>query len=130
MLLARVAGRSLSGFGFATMRLDAKGLSARVVCRRGGVGVGSWRYRGLGRELLYVDGTLAQGATTTHDVASGTQDAYISSVARALKAYRGAVLVRLFGGEFNGSWWKNVSPRANPSLTTADFVNAWRRVAG
>jgi hypothetical protein len=83
-----------------------------------------------GRKLLYIDWTLAQGATTTHDMASGTQDTYIISVARELKAYRGAVLVRLFGGEFNGSWWKNVSPRANPHLTTADFVNAWRRVAG
>src|SRR5262249_38371097 len=28
----------------------------------------------------------------------------------------------------NGSWWYGQSPRANPSLTTADFVAAWRRV--
>ena len=34
----------------------------------------------------------------------------------------------LFNGEFNGSWWYSVSPRANPRLTTADFVKGWRRV--
>ena len=83
-----------------------------------------------GGKLLYIDWTLVPGTTTTHEIASGTQDAYVKSVARELRAYRGAVLVRLFGGEFNGSWWKNVSPRANPALTTTDFVNAWRRVAG
>jgi beta-mannanase len=38
------------------------------------------------------------------------------------------VLIRLFGGEFNGSWWYGQSPLANHNLTPADFVAAWRRV--
>jgi hypothetical protein len=83
--------------------------------------------------LLYLDwnltSTTAQnGGITTKDIASGTLDRYIREYARELKDFGGPVLIRLFGGEFNGSWWYGQSPRANPNLTPADFVAAWRRV--
>jgi hypothetical protein len=68
------------------------------------------------------------GGITTKDVAAGSLDEYIRQYAQEVKAYGRPVLIRLFGGEFNGSWWHGVSPRANPSLTTGDFVAAWRRV--
>lgn len=74
--------------------------------------------------------TATNGGITTKDVASGALDEYIRRFAQEVKAYGHPVLIRLFGGEFNGSWWYGVSPRANPSLTSADFVAAWRRVVG
>jgi hypothetical protein len=83
--------------------------------------------------LLYLDwnlgGTTAKnGGITTKDIASGVLDGYIRQYARDLKSFGNPVLIRLFGGEFNGSWWYGQSPGANPSLTPADFVAAWRRV--
>jgi Glycosyl hydrolase family 26 len=48
--------------------------------------------------------------------------------AHDLKDFGEPVMIRLFGGEFNGSWWYGQSPRANPGLTSTDFVSAWRRV--
>src|SRR5262249_56211506 len=83
------------------------------------------------RGLAYLDWNLvnttaANGGITTKDIASGALDGYIRQYARDLKAFGNPVLVRLFGGEFNGSWWYGQSPRANPSLTTPDFVAAWR----
>jgi glycosyl hydrolase family 26/PASTA domain-containing protein len=83
--------------------------------------------------LLYLDWTLTDttaqnGGVTTKDIASGKLDDYIRQYARDLKAFADPVLIRLFGGEFNGSWWYGQSPLANPSLTPADFVAAWRRV--
>jgi hypothetical protein len=83
--------------------------------------------------LLYLDWNLSSttagnGGITTKDIASGSLDAYIRQYARDLKEFGNPVLVRLFGGEFNGSWWYGQSPRANPSLTSGDFVSAWRRV--
>jgi len=83
--------------------------------------------------LLYLDwnivSTTAQnGGITTKDIASGALDSYIREYARELKVFGGPVLIRLFGGEFNGSWWYGQSPRANPALRPADFVSAWRRV--
>ena len=85
------------------------------------------------RSLLYLDWTITattarNGGITTKDIASGALDEYIRQYARDLKAYADPVLVRLFGGEFNGSWSYGQSPRANPSLTPSDFVSAWRRV--
>jgi hypothetical protein len=74
--------------------------------------------------------TATNGGITTKDVASGALDEYIRRYAQEVKAYGRPVLIRLFGGEFNGSWWYGVSPRANPNLTSADFVAAWRRVVG
>jgi hypothetical protein len=83
--------------------------------------------------LLYLDWTLTDttaqnGGVTTKDIASGKLDSYIHQYAQALKAFADPVLIRLFGGEFNGSWWYGQSPLANPNLTPADFVAAWRRV--
>jgi hypothetical protein len=83
--------------------------------------------------LLYLDWTLTtttaqNGGVTTKDIAAGKLDDYIRQYARDLKAYADPVLIRLFGGEFNGSWWYGQSPLANPNLTPADFVAAWRRV--
>jgi PASTA domain/Glycosyl hydrolase family 26 len=83
--------------------------------------------------LLYLDWTLTDttaqnGGVTTKDIASGNLDDYIRQYARDLKAFADPVLIRLFGGEFNGSRWYGQSPLANPNLTPADFVAAWRRV--
>lgn len=72
--------------------------------------------------------TLANGGITTHDIAAGALDGYIRRYARDVKEYGRPLLIRLFNGEFNGSWWYGVSPRANLNLTTRDFVEAWRRV--
>jgi hypothetical protein len=83
--------------------------------------------------LIFLDWTLTattadNGGPTTKTIESGALDGYIKEYARQVKAYRRPVLIRLFGGEFNGSWWFGQSPWANPALTTADFVAAWRRV--
>jgi hypothetical protein len=72
--------------------------------------------------------TKENGGLTVKDIAAGKADAYIEQYAREVKSYRKPLLIRLFGGELNGSWWWGQSPLANPSLTTRDFVNAWRRV--
>jgi hypothetical protein len=85
--------------------------------------------------VLYLDWTLspttaANGGVTTKEIASGMLDGYVREYARALKAYGKPVLIRLFGGEFNGSWWYAQSPLANENLSPADFVAAWRRVVG
>jgi hypothetical protein len=52
---------------------------------------------------------------TTNTVASGKLDRYIRVYAREIKTYLGPVLIRLFGGEFNGRWWVSISPLANPA---------------
>jgi hypothetical protein len=83
--------------------------------------------------VVYLDWTLSpttstNGGITVKDIASGSLDDYIHAYAVALKSYAQPVLIRLFGGEFNGSWWYGQSPLANPNLTPGDFVAAWRRV--
>ena len=86
--------------------------------------------------LLYLDWTLTNpgadradyNGITTKDIAAGVADDYIRQYAAAIKDYAGPVLIRLFGGEFNGSWWYSQSPFANHNLAATDFVNAWRRV--
>lgn len=65
---------------------------------------------------------------TTKDIASGSLDTYIRQYARDVKAHAKPLFIRLICGEFNGNWWQWCSPLANPALTTADFVKAWRRV--
>jgi Glycosyl hydrolase family 26 len=88
------------------------------------------------RSLVFLDWTLTNpgaerpGYTgiTTKDIAAGKADDYIRAYARGIRADGGPFLIRLFGGEFNGSWWYSQSPYANHSLTPADFANAWRRV--
>jgi hypothetical protein len=75
-----------------------------------------------------ITATNDNGGVTVKDIAAGKQDAYIEAYAHDVKSYGKPLLIRLFGGELNGSWWWGQSPLANPSLTTTDFVNAWRRV--
>ena len=72
--------------------------------------------------------TPANGGITTRDVAAGKLDGYIRRYARAVREYGRPLLIRLFNGEYNGSWWYGVSPLADYRVTTADFVRAWRRV--
>jgi beta-mannanase len=72
--------------------------------------------------------TAANGGITSDDVRAGKLDRYIRAYARDVKAYGKPILLTLFNGEFNGSWWYGVSPKANRRLTTEDFVQAWRRV--
>jgi hypothetical protein len=82
---------------------------------------------------IYLDWNITQttpvnGGITTHDVAAGKLDAYIRRYARAVREYGQPLLVRLFNGEYNGSWWYGVSPKVDYRVTTGDFVKAWRRV--
>jgi hypothetical protein len=65
---------------------------------------------------------------TTKDIASGSLDGYIRQYARDVKRYGQPLFIRLICAEFNGTWNPWCSPKANENLTTADFVNAWRRV--
>jgi hypothetical protein len=86
-----------------------------------------------GADRVYLDWNITQttrtnAGITTKDIAAGKLNAYIRAYARDLKSYGKPVLVRLLNGEYNGSWWYGVSPRANASLTIADFIAAWRRV--
>jgi hypothetical protein len=62
------------------------------------------------------------------DVRDGKVDRYIRAYARDVRNYGKPVLITPFVAEFNGAWWWAVSPDMNPNLTTADFVDAWRRV--
>lgn len=78
--------------------------------------------------LEWQSGGNTEQDVTTREIASGKYDDYIRSYARDVKAYGQPLFVRLICGEFNGNWWKWCSPRANPALTTKDFVDAWRRV--
>lgn len=65
---------------------------------------------------------------TTQTIEQGTLDGYIRQYARDVKAYGNPLFIRLICGEVNGTWWHNCSPGANPSLTKADFIGAWRHV--
>jgi hypothetical protein len=82
--------------------------------------------------VLHLDWNLNSSAAnqgiTTRDVAAGQTDRYIRHFARDVREYGRPVLITLLDGEFNGSWWYGVSPRANSELTTRDFVHAWRRI--
>jgi len=85
------------------------------------------------RGLLHLDWNLTLSSAvndglTVHDIRRGAADAYIRSYARDVRDYGKPILMTLFNGEFNGSWWWAVSPLFNRLLTTQDFVQAWRRV--
>jgi mannan endo-1,4-beta-mannosidase len=56
-------------------------------------------------------------------IASGQYDAYLSTYARAVRAYRHPVIVS-FGHEMNGSWY----PWGNTHTSPLDFVAAWRHI--
>jgi hypothetical protein len=74
------------------------------------------------------DPSAPYSGITTKDIAGGSLDAYIRQYARDVKQYGDPLFIRLICGEFNGDWWPWCSPNANPDLSRADFVNAWRRV--
>jgi Glycosyl hydrolase family 26 len=65
-------------------------------------------------------------AITTRDIEQGKLDDYIRKYARDVRDYGRPIFITPICAEFNGEWW-NCSPGGNPSLTAADFVNAWRR---
>jgi hypothetical protein len=67
-------------------------------------------------------------AITTKDVASGAYDGYIRQYARDIKRYGQPLIIAPVCFEMNGNWWPSCSPKANPDLTQADFVHAWKRV--
>lgn len=76
--------------------------------------------------------SLAEGGSsapvTTKDVASGAYDGYIRQYADDVRTYGAPLVVAPVCFEMNGNWWPACSPKANPRLTRADFVAAWRRV--
>lgn len=61
--------------------------------------------------------------TTVAQVANGNRDAYITSFARAIRAYRHPVAIS-FGHEMNGYWY----PWSTSGATAAEFVAAWRHI--
>ena len=70
--------------------------------------------------------TQPYNGITTKDVVSGSLDSYIRQFARDIKKWGEPLFIRPIGGEFNYVYWKWCAPLANPQLTAADFVNAWR----
>jgi mannan endo-1,4-beta-mannosidase len=56
-------------------------------------------------------------------IASGQYDDYLSTYAKAVRAYRHSVIVS-FGHEMNGSWY----PWGNTHTSPIDFVAAWRHI--
>ncbi|TML04952.1 MAG: hypothetical protein E6G36_04150, partial [Actinobacteria bacterium] len=83
--------------------------------------------------LIHLEWTLSlssqgNGGLTIKDIRGGAVDAYIRAYARDVRNYGKPLLITPFVAEFNGTWWWAVSPDANPGLTIADFVAAWRRV--
>jgi hypothetical protein len=83
--------------------------------------------------IVYLDWNITPSAPgndgiTTRNIEAGELDRYIRHYALAIKEYGRPLLIRLLNGEYNGSWWWGVSPLANHSLSTKDFVAAWRRV--
>lgn len=83
--------------------------------------------------VIHLDWNLTSSTSSNFglsvsEIREGRADAYIRSYARDVRNYGKPILMTLFNGEFNADWWWAVSPRANPNLTTGDFVQAWRRV--
>ncbi|OGO31887.1 MAG: hypothetical protein A2Z29_02590 [Chloroflexi bacterium RBG_16_56_11] len=70
--------------------------------------------------------TQQYNGITTKDVISGSLDDYIRQFARDIKKWGEPLFIRPIGGEFNYVFWKWCAPLANPQLTVADFVGAWR----
>jgi hypothetical protein len=64
----------------------------------------------------------------THTINSGSLDGYIHQYARDVKAYGKPLFVNPICKEVNGSWNRNCSPNADPTLTKAAFISAQRRI--
>ena len=63
--------------------------------------------------------------TTVTSIAGGGSDAYVTSVAKAVRAFGGPVALS-FGHEMNGNWY----PWGTKDSTPAEFVAAWRHIHG
>jgi hypothetical protein len=61
--------------------------------------------------------------TTLSAIAAGQSDHYVSSVAKAVRAFGGPVAIS-FGHEMNGNWY----PWGTSQSTAAQFVAAWRHI--
>ena len=61
--------------------------------------------------------------TTIASIADGGSDAYVTSVAKAVAAFRDPVAIS-FGHEMNGNWY----PWGTTETTPAEFVAAWRHI--
>lgn len=61
--------------------------------------------------------------TSVASIASGASDAYITSVAKSVRAF-GEPMALSFGHEMNGNWY----PWGTTQATPAEFVAAWRRI--
>jgi hypothetical protein len=72
--------------------------------------------------------SLSYYGITTKDVAAGRLDDYIRQYARDTKVYGQPLFISPICKEFNLRDHRNCSPKANPALTEADFISAWRRV--
>ena len=60
---------------------------------------------------------------TVASIANGGSDAYITSVAKSVRAFGGPVALS-FGHEMNGNWY----PWGTADTTPAEFVAAWRHI--
>jgi len=49
--------------------------------------------------------TAVNDGLTVREIRRGAADRYIRSYARDVREYGKPVLITLFNGEFNGSWW-------------------------
>lgn len=65
---------------------------------------------------------------TTKGIVSGQYDEYIKQYALDVKRYGKPLFITLFCSGFNGNWDQGCSPKANPDLTSEDFVNSWHLV--
>jgi mannan endo-1,4-beta-mannosidase len=61
--------------------------------------------------------------TSVQSIAQGTSDAYITSFAKAVRAF-GDPIALSFGHEMNGDWY----PWGTKQTTAASFVAAWRHI--
>jgi beta-mannanase len=64
---------------------------------------------------------ISWGGTTTTDIESGADDAYITQSATAIKALGGQVFLRWF-------WEMDGTAFASQAISPADFIGAWRHI--
>jgi beta-mannanase len=81
-------------------------------------------------ELTWMPCSFTAGCTPAHnpyplrDIAAGTYDSYITSIADAAKAFGAPVIMR-FAHEMNANWYPWGSVNGN---TPAQYIAAWRHV--
>ena len=90
-------------------------------------------------DIIKIQATLGSSVTpllkwsvgvshTIKNIPSGQDDKYIKQYALEVKQYGKPIFITLFCRGFNGNWDQGCSPKANPDLTRADFINSWQRV--